>query len=426
MRGARQVGKTWLLREFGQREYGDVYYVNFDSNSEAGSIFDANISPRELLSQLELLRGQAITPETLLIFDEIQEVPRALTSLKYFCEEAPEYHVVCAGSLLGVALHQGTSFPVGKVDMLTLYPLTFTEFLMASGREQLIPPIEKRDFVVLRGVSSLYKAALKEYFLVGGMPEAVSDYIEHGDWKRVTTIQDAILTAYDHDISKHAPITHVPRIRWLWESIPRQLAKENKKFVYGQVREGARGRDYEMALMWLSDCGLIHRVNRVTTVLHPLKAYEDSSAFKIYLCDVGLFSRMAGLSEKYLLDDKLIFNEFKGAVTEQFVLQEIRGALGRHPLYWSNAAGQSEVEFLLQFDTHNVPVEVKAGINLRAKSLKTFMDKYRPEIAVRTSLADHKITPVEYNATERGVLVDIPLYAFSALPDVIAAVVDKS
>jgi predicted AAA+ superfamily ATPase len=412
IRGARQVGKTWLMQAFGEECYRDVVTLNFDRDERLKEMFSSNISPKNLLPDIELLSGKKIDPEnTLLIFDEVQAVPRALTSLKYFNEEAPGIPIVAAGSLLGVALHPGTSFPVGKVSFLDLFPMSFAEFTDATERLELLKTALSEDASRRRLFKDLLMGCVKEYLLVGGMPKAVADYAEHCDFGRVSDIQEEILSAYDQDISKHAPLSQVPRIRSVLESVPRQLSKENKKFFYGQIKNGARGKDYELALFWLSDCGLIHRINKLSDVTYPIKAYEDPTAFKIYLCDVGLLSRMAGLSADILLRGDGIFDEFKGALAEQYVLQELIASEWR-PFYWSNEKGRSEVDFIVQSETDILPIEVKSGVNLKAKSLKFYMDKFRPRKAVRASAADYKVNPVEYPDGARAELIDAPLYAF--------------
>ena len=320
--GARQVGKTWLMKEFGTQAYEDTVYINFDSNSQMASLFAADLNVERLIMGLELYAGHKINSEnTLLIFDEVQEVPRALSSLKYFYENAPQYHIVCAGSLLGIALHSGTSFPVGKVDFLKLYPLSFREFLTATGKEQFAELLAGQDYPMITSFKSTYIDALKQYYFVGGMPEAVQSFSIEKDFNEVRDIQKRILAAYEQDFSKHAPNEIVPKIRMVWNSIPSQLAKENKKFIYGLVREGARAKDYETAILWLSDCGLVHKVSRVNAPGIPLKAYEDLKAFKLFLVDVGLLSCMVGLRQRTLLDGNDAFTEFKGALTEQYVMQ---------------------------------------------------------------------------------------------------------
>ena len=323
--GARQVGKTWLMKEFGRQAYEDTVYINFDSNSRMAELFASDLDTERLIMGLELYAGRKIDPEkSLLIFDEVQEVPRALTALKYFYENAPQYNIVCAGSLLGIALHQGTSFPVGKVDFLKLYPLSFNEFLRAIGEERFAELLDKRDFQMITSFRQMYIDALKQYYFVGGMPEAVQSFAENKDFNEVREIQRRILAAYEQDFSKHVPNEIVPRLRMLWNSIPSQLAKENKKFIYGLVREGARAKEYETAIMWLCDCGLVHKVSRVNTAGIPLRAYEDLKAFKLFLVDVGLLGCMAGLRQRTLLDGNALFVEFKGALTEQYVCQQLK------------------------------------------------------------------------------------------------------
>ena len=322
--GARQVGKTWLMKEFGKQAYDSTVYINFDSNSQMAALFAADLDVKRLIFGLELYSGQKIDPDhTLLIFDEVQEVPRALSSLKYFCENAPQYHIICAGSLLGIALHEGTSFPVGKVDFLKLYPLSFKEFLMATGKEHYAELLNSGDFSLITSFKQTYIDALKYYYFVGGMPEAVQCFAEDGDFAEVRVIQKRILAAYEQDFSKHAPNEIVPKIRMLWNSIPSQLAKENKKFLYGLVREGGRAKEYETAIMWLIDCGLVHKVSRVNAAGIPLKAYEDLKAFKLFIVDIGLLSCMVGLNSRTLLDGNALFVEFKGALTEQYVCQQL-------------------------------------------------------------------------------------------------------
>lgn len=408
--GARQVGKTWLMKEFGRQAYADTVYINFDSNSRMAELFSSDLDIDRLIMGLELYAGRKIHPESsLLIFDEVQEVPRALSSLKYFYENAPQYHIVCAGSLLGIALHQGTSFPVGKVDFLKLYPLSFKEFLMATDKERFAELLDKRDFQMITSFKQTYIDALKQYYFVGGMPEAVQSFAENKDFNEVREIQKRILAAYEQDFSKHAPNEIVPRLRMLWNSIPSQLAKENKKFIYGLVREGARAKDYETAVMWLSDCGLIHKVSRVNAAGIPLRAYEDLKAFKLFVVDVGLLGCMAGLRQRTLLDGNDLFVEFKGALTEQYVCQQLKAIQDLDVYYYTNNRGSCEVDFVVDTGELIVPVEVKAEINLKAKSLRTYQEKFAPKISVRTSMADYK---------NEAWLVDLPLYAIDQITQV--------
>ena len=401
--GARQVGKTWLMKEFGKQAYADTVYINFDSNSRMADLFSADLDTDRLIMGLELYAGRKINPEnTLLIFDEVQEVPRALASLKYFYENAPQYHIVCAGSLLGIALHQGTSFPVGKVDFLKLYPLSFSEFLMATGNERFAELLKKQDYEMITSFKQTYIDALKHYYFVGGMPEAVQSFAESKDFNEVRAIQKRILAAYEQDFSKHAPNEIVPKIRMLWNSIPSQLARENKKFIYGLVREGGRAREYETAIMWLSDCGLVHKVSRVNAAGIPLKAYEDLKAFKIFIVDVGLLGCMTGLRQRTLLDGDDLFVEFKGALTEQYVCQQLKTIEDLGIYYYTNDRGSCEIDFVVDTGEQIVPIEVKAETNLRAKSLKTYRERFEPELSVRASMADYK---------KEDWLLNLPLYA---------------
>lgn len=401
--GARQVGKTWLAKEFGRQAYTDSFYINFDSDSRMRELFASGKDTALLIEGLELYFGRKIKPsDTLLIFDEVQEVPRALSSLKYFYENTPEYHIVCAGSLLGIALHEGTSFPVGKVDFLKLFPLSFSEFLAATGRERFAELLDGGDWQMITSFRQSYIDALKQYYFIGGMPEAVRNFAESNDFNEVRRIQEQILAAYEQDFSKHAPNSIVPKIRMLWNCIPSQLAKENKKFIYGLVREGARAKDYETAIMWLSDCGLVRKISRISTPSVPLKAYEDLKAFKLFVTDIGLLGCMAGLSLHSLLDGNNLFTEFKGALSEQYVCQQLSGADSLSLYYYTNDRGSCEIDFVIDTGELIVPLEVKAETNLRAKSLKSYRDKFSPPLSLRASMSDFK--------KQEG-LINIPLYA---------------
>ena len=405
--GARQVGKTWLMKEFGRQAYADTVYINFDSNSRMAELFASDLDTDRLIMGLELYVGHKIDPNrSLLIFDEVQEVPRALASLKYFYENAPQYHIVCAGSLLGIALHQGTSFPVGKVDFLKLYPLSFKEFLIATDKARFAELLDKQDFDMVTNFKQMYIDALKHYYYVGGMPEAVQSFAEDKDFNEVREIQKRILVAYEQDFSKHAPNEIVPRLRMLWNGIPSQLAKENKKFIYGLVREGARAKEYETAIMWLSDCGLVHKVSRVNEAGVPLRAYEDLKAFKLFVVDVGLLGCMTGLRQRTLLDGNDLFVEFKGALTKQYVCQQLKTIEGLDVYYYTNDRGSCEVDFVVDTGDRIVPIEVKAEVNLKAKSLKTYKEKFSPKVSVRTSMSDYK---------KEEWLVNLPLYAIDQI-----------
>lgn len=409
--GARQVGKTWLMKEFGRTAYRDTIYVNFDANTRMAELFATDLDTERLILGLELYAGRKIDADnSLIVFDEVQEVPKALASLKYFYENAPQYHIICAGSLLGIALHSGTSFPVGKVDFLKLYPLSFKEFLLAMGNERFAELLSQHDFSMVTVFKNTYIDALKQYYFVGGMPEVVARFSENKDFNEVRDVQQRILASYEQDFSKHAPNDIVPKIRMLWNSISSQLAKENKKFIYGLVREGGRAKDYETAIMWLSDCGLVHKVSRVNAPNLPLKAYEDLKAFKLFVVDVGLLGCMTGLRQHTLLDGNDLFVEFKGALTEQYVMQQLATLPGLNIYYYTNERGSCEIDFLVDDGEKVVPLEVKAEINLRAKSLKTYRDKFSPEISIRTSMAD-------YHKEEW--LVNLPLYAIEEIRDMI-------
>lgn len=405
--GARQVGKTWLMKEFGNKAYVDTVYINFDSNSKMAELFASDLNTDRLIMGIELYAGRKINPNnTLLIFDEVQEAPKALSSLKYFYENAPQYHIVCAGSLLGIALHEGTSFPVGKVDFLSLYPLSFKEFLMATIGERFVELLDNQNYPMITTFKQTYIDALKQYYFIGGMPEVVQSFIDEKDFNEVREIQKRILAAYEQDFSKHSPIQIVPKIRMIWNSIPSQLAKENKKFIYGLVREGARAKEYEAAIMWLCDCGLVHKISRVNATGIPLKAYEDLKAFKLFFVDVGLLSCMTGLRQRTLLDGNDLFTEFKGALTEQYVCQQLKTIDNLNIYYYTNDRGSCEVDFIVDNGEQIVPMEVKAEVNLKAKSLKTYREKFEPEISVRTSMADYK---------KEDWLINLPLYAVEEL-----------
>ena len=403
IRGARQVGKTWLMKEFGKTAYKETVYISFDNNSRMQTLFDDDLNVERIITGLELYAGHKIDAEsTLLIFDEIQEVPKALTSLKYFNENAPQYQIVCAGSMLGVALHQGTSFPVGKVEFLDLYPLSFFEYMQAIGKEQFVKLLQNGDFEMATTFKQEYVDLLKYYYYVGGMPEVVLNFSENKDFNEAREIQQHILSAYEQDFSKHAPNEVIPRIRMLWNSIPAQLAKENKKFIYGLIKEGARAKEYELAMLWLTDCGLVHKVQRVTTPKLPLKAYEDIKAFKLFLVDIGLLSCMTGLRQQTLLDGNDLFKEFKGALTEQYVLQQLKTLKDVQTYYWTAERGTAEVDFIIDNGSDIIPIEVKAEANLQAKSLKVYHEKFQPKLSIRTSMANYK---------KEDWLLNLPLWA---------------
>lgn len=403
IRGARQVGKTWLMKEFGRQAYEQVAYVNLESNAIARGLFAVDFDIQRIISAIQIDTGVLIKPQnTLLIIDEIQESPAAITALKYFQENAPEYHVVCAGSLLGVALNRNTSFPVGKVDFLDLYPLNFHEFLDALQETPLKELLLQENWKLIQTFAPKYIALLRSYYYIGGMPEAVLAYSKRQDFMEVRAIQKRILLSYEQDFSKHAPNDIVPRIRMLWNSIPAQLAKENKKFIYGIIRQGARAKDYEVALAWLIDCGLVKQVFNVSKPAVPLKAYEDFGAFKLFMVDVGLLGAMTDLDARTLLDGNNIFQEFKGALTEQYVTQQLVTREDLSIYYWSAQNARAEIDFLVQLSGEIIPIEVKAEENLQAKSLRVYYDKFQPKIAIRTSMSNYR---------KESWLENIPLYA---------------
>lgn len=408
LRGARQVGKTWLLKDFGEKCFKDICYVNFEQKDILGKVFEGTLSPKRIIEQLSIYHGKKIEPQdTLMIFDEVQELPRALTSLKYFAEEVPEYAICCAGSLLGVALHEGTSFPVGKVDFLDLYPLSFREFLLANHEDMLVDFILKgnRD---LEAFEEKLMDYLKKYFIIGGMPAAILKWIETQDFFEVDDVQKQLLIAYQNDFSKHAPQQMVEKIRYIWDSIPSQLAKENKKFVYGLVRTGARAREYEDALMWLSDAGEIIRTYNVSKPDVPLKAYADLKAFKVFLLDVGLLRCLGGVSPKVILEGSRIFEEFKGALTEQYVCQELQLFRRLQGNYYWTSSSVAEIDFLVSDGMGIYPLECKAGYTMNAKSLKSYKEKYSPSWSFRTSL-------LPYEKNSEAHTTNLPLYMFFAL-----------
>lgn len=409
LEGARQVGKTWLLKEFGRKYFKDVCYINFEQGDVLGEVFAGDLSPQRIIEQLSIYNGKLIEPEqTLIIFDEVQEMPRALTSLKYFCEEAPEYAICCAGSLLGIALHEGTSFPVGKTDFLHLYPLSFKEFLIANEEKMLVDYIDKgnRNLGAFENRLTDY---LKKYMIIGGMPAVVMEWLDSKDFNKVNRIQQELIAAYQKDFSKHAPNSMVEKIRYIWNSIPSQLAKENKKFVYGLVREGARAREYEDAIMWLCDAGEIIRTHNVSKPDIPISAYADLKSFKVFLLDVGLLRAMSRVSPKVILEGSRIFEEFKGALTEQYVCQELQNYSDtlETNYYWSSSA-TAEVDFLVSDGWDVYPLEVKAGVTMNAKSLKLYREKFSPKWALRTSL-------LAYEKNEASKTINIPLYMLFVL-----------
>ena len=401
--GARQVGKTWLMKEFGAANYKQVAYVNFESNQQMRSLFEADFSIDRILLAIEAVTGvKPQAEDTLIIFDEIQEAPKGLTVLKYFCENAPQYHLMAAGSLLGIALHQGTSFPVGKVDFVDMYPMTFREFLQALNEEKLLKLLDNKDWQLI----SMFKAQLinllRQYYYVGGMPEVVLSYINTHDLNRVRVLQKAILNAYEQDFSKHAPASEVPRIRMVWNSIPSQLAKENKKFIYGLMKEGARAREFEQAISWLVDCGLVYKIHRIKKAAMPLKIYEDLSVFKLYMLDCGLLGALVEAPAADMLVENSIFSEFKGMFTEQYVLQQLIVCPEVSVYYWISERSDGELDFVCQLPDKISPIEVKAEENLHAKSLRSFISRYPDLKGIRFSMSDYR---------EESWMTNVPLYA---------------
>ena len=404
IQGARQVGKTWIMKEFGARFFKETIYINFDNNEIMKKVFETDFDISRIISAIKIEYGKSFdVEETLIIFDEIQEAPKALASLKYFYENAPQYAIVAAGSLLGVALHQGTSFPVGKVDFMQLYPLDFYEFVCAMGEIQLAQLLVSNDYEMINAYSSRYIELLKKYYYIGGMPEVVQTYVDTDDFYEVRDVQKNLLKYYEEDFSKHAPKEVVPRIMMVWNSIPSQLAKENRKFIYGSMREGARAKDFELAIQWLEDAGLIIRSYRITKPNIPLIAYMEMNSFKMFMSDVGLLGAKANIHAKVLLDGCRIFEEFKGALTEQFVAQQLK-ASDRELYYYSTENSTGEIDFVIQQEMKCIPIEVKAEENLRAKSLHAFVGKYEPEIAVRSSMSNYR---------EQDWMVNVPLYVLA-------------
>jgi ATPase len=405
MQGARQVGKTWAMKAFGASDFAQTAYVNFDNNPRMQALFAGDFDIQRLLLGLRIETGVDIQPEnTLLIFDEVQEVPQALSSLKYFYENAPEFSIVAAGSLLGITLHHGTSFPVGKVDFLPLYPMDFREFLLAMAQQPLLDLLEAQDWQMITAMKSKYMELLRQYYFTGGMPEAVKTFVQSQDLQAVREVQNGLLLAYEQDFSKHiADPRLVMRVRVLWNALPSQLARENKKFMIGQVQQGGRLKDFELALQWLRDSGLIYPVYRVKKPHLPLTGYQDN-VFKLFCLDVGLLAAKSYLEPRILLEGNRLFTEFKGALTEQYVLQQLQ-VCQRYPLfYWATDKGTAEVDFIVQRQQAIVPLEVKAEENLRAKSLKSYCEQFQPPLALRVSMSDYR---------QESWLTNVPLYAIS-------------
>ena len=402
LQGARQVGKTYILKEFGAREYSEVVYINCDDNNDMQNMF-VDYDVDRIIRSMSAISGVSIKPSTtLLILDEIQEVERGLASLKYFCEKAPEYHVAVAGSLLGITLHEGTSFPVGKVDMLYMYPMDFEEFLLAMGKEQLVELLRNNSWAALTPLRGMLTELLRQYYFVGGMPEAVKTYVERGDIWEVRSIHSKIIDAYRNDMSKHVPKQQVQRINMVWNSIPSQLARDNKKFIYGALRKGARANDFEIAIQWLVDSGLVHKVHRISKPVVPLKFYEDMASFKLFLLDCGLLGALSETPPEQILIGDNVFEEYKGAFTENYVLQQLKSLPRTFVYYYSNDNSTLEIDFVVQHEAHIIPIEVKAEENLRAKSLRQFVTDNAGLHGVRFSMSDYR---------EQDWLTNVPLWA---------------
>ena len=400
--GARQVGKTWLMKEFGKEAYKKCAYVNFEDNDDLRGMFEHDFDIQRIIANLQWATDVTIDEDTLIILDEIQEAPRGITALKYFQEKAPQYHVVAAGSLLGIAMHKNDSFPVGKVDFMHLYPLSFYEFLNAIGEKKMVDLLQAKDWTMLTMVRAKFEERLRQYYFVGGMPAAVLAFVNDGDLNKVRTIQKSIIEAYERDFSKHAPAIEVPRIRMVWHSIPSQLSKENRKFIYGMIKEGARAKDFELAIEWLKDAGLIYKVNRCKKAQLPLAAYEDFSAFKMFLSDIGLMGAMSNIPVQSLLNGNMLFSDFKGALTEQFVLQQMKTNQSLSIYYWSADNSRGEIDFLVQQEEKVIPIEVKAEENLQAKSLRVFVERNPGLKGYRFSMSPYR---------EQDWLVNYPLYS---------------
>ena len=390
------------MKEFGAREYSEVVYINCDDNNDMQNMF-VDYDVDRIIRSMSAISGISIKPSTtLLILDEIQEVERGLASLKYFCEKAPEYHVAVAGSLLGITLHEGTSFPVGKVDMLHMYPMDFEEFLLAMGKEQLVELLRNNSWAALTPLRGMLTELLRQYYFVGGMPEAVKTYVERGDIWEVRSIHSKIIDAYRNDMSKHVPKQQVQRINMVWNSIPSQLARDNKKFIYGALRKGARANDFEIAIQWLVDSGLVHKVHRISKPVVPLKFYEDMASFKLFLLDCGLLGALSETPPEQILIGDNVFEEYKGAFTENYVLQQLKSLPRTFVYYYSNDNSTLEIDFVVQHEAHVIPIEVKAEENLRAKSLRQFVTDNAGLHGVRFSMSDYR---------EQDWLTNVPLWA---------------
>lgn len=403
LRGARQVGKTWILEELGRNEFQNVAYINFEEQRQLSNLFDADFDSERILRSIEIASGVKLIPgETLIIFDEVQSVQRGLLSLKYLHKNAPEYHIAAAGSLLGISIRSNESFPVGKVEFADIYPLSFEEFMMALGKDALLSSLKAMDWELITTFKEQYIDLLRQYYYVGGMPEVVQSYVDNKDFTLVRNIQKDLLSSYDADFSKHPPLEIIPRLKMVWGNIPSQLAKENKKFIYNALRQGARAKDFELAIEWLKEAGVVYKVGRINNPVLPLDGFADIDAFKLFVLDIGLLGAMSGLDVKSLINGNEIFTQYKGALTEQFVLQQLLYNEDIVIRYWSADSGVAEVDFVIQLMGKVIPIEVKAEENLKAKSLKSYISKYQPPLALRCSMSN-------FRAEES--LTNLPLYA---------------
>lgn len=408
LKGVRQCGKTYLLKEFGKRYYESCAYFNFEENDALKSVFEKDYDTSRIIFELGLYFGKTIEPEkTLLILDEIQECGRAITAMKYFCENAPEYHIVCAGSLLGIALQKQLSFPVGKVDFLTLYPMSFSEFLRAAGSETLANYVEgfKKGDNMPEVIGEKLATLLKQYYITGGMPEVVEVWCNTHSMEQVEAIQQAIINSYELDFAKHAPSKDFPKLSAIWRSIPEQLAKENTKFIFSHVKKGWRSKDLEDALEWLIAAGLVYKVCKIEKPFIPLSSYADDTSFKLYMSDVGLLRKLSKLPYEVVLDVTPTYKEFKGSMTENYVLCELLKSVDDTAYYWSSG-NIAEVDFIIQSGAEIVPIEVKSERNVKARSLSEYRKKYTPRYSVKTSMKH------ETNGEE---VLNIPLYLISRM-----------
>jgi len=404
--GARQVGKTWLMKQFASEAYSQYAYLNFEDNEIVKNIFQKDFNIDRILLAIQLATNVVINTETLIIFDEIQEAPRGITALKYFQEKAPQYHVMVAGSLLGISIHKNDSFPVGKVEFMNLYPLSFLEFLKAMGQENFVKLLQQKDWEMIAMFHPQIQECLRQYFYIGGMPEVVSSFATNKDFSKVRQLQQNILDSYDRDFSKHTPVAEVPRLRMIWKSIPSQLSKENRKFIYGLLKEGARAKDFETSIEWLKDAGLIYKINRAKKGQLPLSAYEDFSAFKLFMMDTGLMCAMSNVPTQALLEVNTLFSDYKGALTEQYVLQQLKSMKNSSIYYWSSDSSRGEIDFLIQHEANIIPIEVKAEENLQSKSLRFFIEK-NPELhGFRFSMSNYR---------EQDWVTNYPLYSIECL-----------